>query len=184
MYPYSGAFNKFPEFFCTGIENCRRLLKIQYVIAIHLLRWLTNCYDFRFKWTATAAIGIHLTKTWWSQLVIFKKEERYAIKFCCKLGEKGHRNVWNASDCFSTILYESKNNLLWGSSNAGALGNAEYPVIAIASSSTLAQGEVLFMGQIELFEIWTVRRQRTRWIEFIKIELFDNLTACKQMSDV
>ena len=34
-------------------------------------------------------------------------EERYAIKLCFKLGKKCHRNVWNASDCFSTILHES-----------------------------------------------------------------------------
>ena len=34
-------------------------------------------------------------------------EERYAIKFCFKLGKTCHRNVWNASDCFSTILHES-----------------------------------------------------------------------------
>ena len=34
-------------------------------------------------------------------------EERYAIKFCFKLEKKCHRNVWNASDCFSTILHES-----------------------------------------------------------------------------
>ena len=27
-------------------------------------------------------------------------EERYAIKFCFKLGKKCHRNGWNASDCF------------------------------------------------------------------------------------
>ena len=33
-------------------------------------------------------------------------EERYAIKFCFKLEKKCHRNVWNASDCFSTILHE------------------------------------------------------------------------------
>ena len=32
-----GAFNKFPDFF-TGISNCRRLLKIQNVIAIHRMR--------------------------------------------------------------------------------------------------------------------------------------------------
>ena len=44
-----GAFNKFLDFFCTGIWNCCRLLKIHYVIAIHLMRWLTNFYDFRFK---------------------------------------------------------------------------------------------------------------------------------------
>ena len=37
------------------------------------MRWLTNFYDFRFKWTAT--IGIHPTKAWLSQLVNFK----YAI---------------------------------------------------------------------------------------------------------
>ena len=67
--------------------------KIQYVIAIHLMRWMTNFYDFRFKWTATAAIGIHPTKAWLSQLVNFKKQsdtlkERYAIKLCFKLATK------------------------------------------------------------------------------------------------
>ena len=36
------------------------------------MRWLTNFYDFRFKWTATAAIGIHPTKARLSQLVNFK----------------------------------------------------------------------------------------------------------------
>ena len=54
--------------------------------------WLTNFYDFRFKWTATARIGIHLTKAWSSQLVNFKMqsdtlEERYAIKFCFIFGK-------------------------------------------------------------------------------------------------
>ena len=49
-------------------------MTIQYVIAIHL-RWLTNCYDFRFKWTATAGIGIHPTKNRLSQLVNFKNAE-------------------------------------------------------------------------------------------------------------
>ena len=55
--------------FCIGD---RRFLKIPYVIAIHLMRWLTNFYDFTFKWTATAAIGIHPAKVWLSQLVNFK----------------------------------------------------------------------------------------------------------------
>ena len=36
------------------------------------MRWLTNFYDFRFKGIATAAIGIHPTKAWLSQLVNFK----------------------------------------------------------------------------------------------------------------
>ena len=52
------------------------------------MRWLTNFYDFSFKWTATAGIA----KPWLSQLVNFKNvmwtlEERYAIKFCFKLGK-------------------------------------------------------------------------------------------------
>ena len=36
------------------------------------MRWLTDFYDFTFKWTATAEIGIHPTKAWLSQLVNFK----------------------------------------------------------------------------------------------------------------
>ena len=71
-------------------------MKIQYAIAINLMKWLTNFYDFRFKWKATAAIGIHPTKSWLSQLVNFKNaisnlEERYAIKFCFKLGKNAMR---------------------------------------------------------------------------------------------
>ena len=54
--------------------------------------WVTNFYNFRIKWTATAAIGIHPTKAWLSQLVNFKMqsdtlEEWYAIKFYFKLGK-------------------------------------------------------------------------------------------------
>ena len=68
-------------------------MKIGYLIAIHLIRWLTNFYEFRFKVTATAGIGIHPTKAWLSQLVNFKNairnlEEQYAIKFCFKLEKK------------------------------------------------------------------------------------------------
>ena len=36
------------------------------------MRWLTNFYDFSFKWTAKAEIRIHPTKAWLSQLVNFK----------------------------------------------------------------------------------------------------------------
>ena len=89
------AFNKFPDFFRMGIYNCRRRLKIKYVIAIHLMWGLTNFYYFSFKWTAIAATGIRPTKAWLSQLVNLKMqsgredtlEERYAIKFCFKHGK-------------------------------------------------------------------------------------------------
>ena len=36
------------------------------------MKWRTNFYDFRFKSTATAGIGIHPIKAWLSQLVNFK----------------------------------------------------------------------------------------------------------------
>ena len=56
---------------------------------------MTNFYDFSFKWTATAGIGIHLLKPdchiWWISKTQSGDEdtleERYAIKFCFKLGE-------------------------------------------------------------------------------------------------
>ena len=72
-------------------------LKLSYVIQYVIgMRWLTNFYDFRFKWTAIAAIGIHPTKAWLSQLVNFKNaiwtlEERYAIKLFFKLGKNAMR---------------------------------------------------------------------------------------------
>ena len=54
------------------------------------MRWLTNFYDFRFKLTASAAIGIHPTDchSWWiSNMQSDTLEERYAIKLCFKLGK-------------------------------------------------------------------------------------------------
>ena len=45
---------------------------IHHVLAIHLMRWLTNFYDFRFEWTDTTGIGIPPTKAWLSQLVNLK----------------------------------------------------------------------------------------------------------------
>ena len=72
------------------------------------MKWLTNFYDFTFKWTATAAIGIHPTKTWLSQLVNFNNAIwMWGRTICNKIVlnlEKCHKNVWNASDCFSTDL--------------------------------------------------------------------------------
>ena len=58
------------------------------------MRWLTN-FDFMFKWTATAAIGIHPTKAWLSQLLNFKNaiwtwghfRRTICNKFCFKLGK-------------------------------------------------------------------------------------------------
>ena len=80
-------------------------MKIHDVIARHLMTWQANFYDFSFKWTATAATGIHPTKAWWSQLVNFKNaiwqlEEQYAIKFCFKLGKNATETYWMLQTAF------------------------------------------------------------------------------------
>ena len=54
------------------------------------MRWLTNFYDFSFKWTAKTAIGILPTdcQSWWiSKMQSDTLEEWYAIKLCFKLGK-------------------------------------------------------------------------------------------------
>ena len=79
-------------------------------------------------------------------------EERYAIKFWFKLRKKCHRNVWNASDCFSTILYESSISFLSGirdSRKAGILLGMMWRVGGARKSidqSWLAKGLGLGLG--------------------------------------
>ena len=52
--------------------------------------------------------------SWWIWIMQCGREkERYAIKLCFKLGKECHRNVWNASDYFSTILHESRISFEW-----------------------------------------------------------------------
>ena len=90
-------------------------------------------YDFRFKSTATAAIGIYPTKAWLSQLVNFKMqsgredtlEERYAIKFYFKLGKIPQKCIeyfrllleylaWIEHQILSSIRDSRKAGSLWG----------------------------------------------------------------------
>ena len=59
----------------------------------------------------------------------------------------------------------------WDSCNAGALGNVEYPFIAIAPRfwlGVVVRDKVLFMGQIELFDF--------------EMMYFDIKTVWKQMT--
>ena len=72
------------------------------------MRWLTNFYNFTFKLTATAAIEIHPTKAWLSQLVNFKNAIRTQghvrrtifNKFCFKLGKMPQKRM----ECFRLLL--------------------------------------------------------------------------------
>ena len=117
-----GAFNKFRDFFLYGH------LKLSWTLENSLCYCYTSYEmtdqffnDFRFKWTATTAIGIHPDKSWLSQLVNFKNViwawGHFRRTICNKIlfwtwKKWCHRNVWNASDCFSTILHESSINFL------------------------------------------------------------------------
>ena len=84
-----GAFNKFPDSFLY------KHLKLSNVLGIHLKRWLTNLYNFRFEWTTTAVIGYTLLKpdchNWWISKMQAGREDtlevRITIKFCFKLGK-------------------------------------------------------------------------------------------------
>ena len=87
-----GVFNKIPDFFVQVFRIVADSWKFSMLLLYVLWDDKKRNYDFSFKWTATAAIGIHPTKGWLSQLVNFKNaiwtlEERYTIKFCFKLGK-------------------------------------------------------------------------------------------------
>ena len=69
------------------------------------MRWLTNFYDFRFKWTATAAIGIHPTKALLSQLVNFKNVIwTWGRTICNKILFETWKKCQKRMECFRLIL--------------------------------------------------------------------------------
>ena len=112
IYIYlQGAYNKFPDFFCTGSKNYWRLLKIHYVIAIYVMRFMifmildsSEQLQQELEYTRLKP-DYH---SWWiSKMQSDTLEEQYAIKFCFKLGKKCYRNVCDDSDCFWTLFHES-----------------------------------------------------------------------------
>ena len=82
------------------------------------MRWLTNFYDFRLKFTGTVAIGIHPTKAWISKIQSGREdtlEERYAIKFSFKLGKNASETyAWVEHQFLSGIRDSRKVGILWG----------------------------------------------------------------------
>ena len=81
------------------------------------MRWLTNFYDFRFKWTATARIGIHPTKAWLSQPVNFKNaiwtSGHFRRTICKKLCFTLGKNATEAYGMLQTALLPSCMNRAW-----------------------------------------------------------------------
>ena len=68
--------------------------------------WLTKFYDFRFKWIPTAEYTLLKPDchSWCVSKMQVRREdtleERYAIKFCFKLGINATETYGCASDCF------------------------------------------------------------------------------------
>ena len=96
------------------------------------MRWLTNFYDLRFKWTATTAIEIHPTKAWLSQPVNFKNAIWTSVHFrrtiCYKIGVLNLEKMpQERMECFRLLfdhLAWSEHQLLSGirdSRKAGSL---------------------------------------------------------------
>ena len=94
------------------------------------MRWLNNFYDFRFKWRATAEIGIHPTKASLSPQVNFKNAIWHIRRTICnkilfwpwKNSQKRmeyfrlHLNhlAWIEHQFLSGIRYSRKAGSLWG----------------------------------------------------------------------
>ena len=82
------------------------------------MRWLTNFFISASNEQLQQELEYTLLKpdchSWWtSKMQSDTLEERYAIRFCFKLRKKWLRNVWNTSDCFSTILNELASVFEW-----------------------------------------------------------------------
>ena len=109
--------------------NCRRLLKIQYAIAIHLRRWLIKLMISGLNEQLQQELERILLKpdchSWLiSKMQSGREEERYAIKFCFKLRKMPQKRMewfrllfdhlaWIEHQFFSYIRNSRKAGSLW-----------------------------------------------------------------------
>ena len=82
------------------------------------MRWLTNFNHFRFKWTATAAIGIHRDCHSWliSKMKSGREDtlkERYAIKFSFKLGQNSKESFGMLQTAFGASCMNRASDFKW-----------------------------------------------------------------------
>ena len=69
IYAYVCVCTRWIRLFKIVVDSWKFTMLLLYIFLV----WLTNFYNFRFKWTATAGIGRHTTKAWLSKLVNFQK---------------------------------------------------------------------------------------------------------------
>ena len=108
-----GAFNKLPDFMYRHLKLSKTL---QYVIAIHLMRWLINLVTYQFFMISgpneklLQQLKYSLLKPDCHSWCISKMqsgredtlEERYAIKFCFKLGKNATKRYGMLQTTFVT----------------------------------------------------------------------------------
>ena len=115
MWYLRGAFNKFPGFFVQAFK----IVIDSWKFSMLFLCILWDDWPIFMISDSNEQLGQELEYTllkpdchsWWFSKMQsgreYTLEEQYAIRFYFKLGKKSHRNVWNVSDFFSTILHES-----------------------------------------------------------------------------
>ena len=122
----------FQTFFVQPFKIFCRFLKIQYVIAIHLMRWPTNFLISASNEQLQQQLEYTLLKpdchSWWLSKMQSgcedTLEERYAIKFCSNLGKMPQKRMecfrllldhlaWIEHQFLSGIRYSRKAGSLW-----------------------------------------------------------------------
>ena len=108
------VFNKFPDFlyrYLTVVDSWKFSILLLYILWDDWPTFMISGSNEQLHQQLEYTLLKPDCHSWWISKIqsgrVDTLEERYAIKFCFKLGTKCHRNVWNASDCFSTILHES-----------------------------------------------------------------------------
>ena len=140
------------------------------------MRWLTNFYDFRFKWTVGKGIRIHPTKVWLSQLVNFKIAIWYFKRTICN---NNHHVVPPARISLTHSRYFSLSFIAYGRSSglhslssqsccmhvrAGRLAFAR-PCVRVHRSTSLMSSS-LFLQQCPTCLVrltWVVFVMGSRW---------------------
>ena len=111
-YLVRGAFNKFPDYFVQAfkivVDSWKFTMLLLYILWDDWSIFMISGSNEQLQQELEYILLKPDCHSWWiSKMQSDILEERYAIKFCFKLGKKSHKNVWNASDSFWSILHES-----------------------------------------------------------------------------
>ena len=103
-----GAYDNFPDFFVWAfkivVDSWKFNMLLLYILWDDWPIFMISCSNEQIHQELDYTLLKPDCHSWWiSKMQSDTLEEQYTIKLCLKLGKKCHRNVWNASDCFSTI---------------------------------------------------------------------------------